>query len=738
MQLGRVDLIARKLTINHETTSRTDTTSTDEPAFGGTFEAVTSVTTNTTGHVTAIDVSTVTIPTDPGGTVKGTGTATRVAFWSASDTITSDADLYWDNTNKRLGIGDTSPQGKLEVNNRNTATGAALFIKGGEDDLDPVAGQYTGLAFGYGGGDIYNNASILWEFTNTAANGKLHFAVNPTAGDGTANLSDSKMTILDSGNVGIGDTSPQGKLEVSQNMSNGAVSAFTSPHLRLSALNTADSTGFVGMTFATSSANNYGFSWGALRTVSALGGMHLRYHANSSVGTDIFNIDYTGNVTIASTRYIRSDSSSGYLTIQGGATFPGGRIDMYGGSSASAGIEFMTGGATASPTLRLRIDGDTDDSYFTGNLGIGTTNPGTKLVIEGANDAAGTGVVEIKTTGTNLKIGGNTTYSWIQSHSSKPLYINQLGNNVILNLGGGRVGIGTDSPSDKLSVYNGSYAVNIGGYSASWSGNSIYPTIYGSSSDRWIMITSPHIPYLENGVDGYTGSTAGSRIRFASDSGSGIISWDAGVPHYGAVDTFTIGRNSVPFVTVKNNGNVGIGRTDPDVKLSVTGSGTSGQDIVMVLTSLSLRPVLQFSESTGQTINAGMSIEYNGTGSGVNNYFSFNAVTGASAATLTSGGTFTAVGDIVAYSDERLKSNIETLDGSKVYKMRGVSFNKDGKKSSGVIAQEMQKIAPELVNEDMEYLGVAYGNLTGYLIEAIKELKAEIEELKLNNCNCNK
>ncbi len=48
--------------LDHDSTSRNDTTSTDSPSYGGTFEAVTSVTTNATGHVTAIDVSTVTIP----------------------------------------------------------------------------------------------------------------------------------------------------------------------------------------------------------------------------------------------------------------------------------------------------------------------------------------------------------------------------------------------------------------------------------------------------------------------------------------------------------------------------------------------------------------------------------------------------------------------------------------------------------------------------------------------------
>ena len=64
--------------------------------------------------------------------------------------------------------------------------------------------------------------------------------------------------------------------------------------------------------------------------------------------------------------------------------------------------------------------------------------------------------------------------------------------------------------------------------------------------------------------------------------------------------------------------------------------------------------------------------------------------------------------------------------------MRGVSFTrKDTEKdSSGVIAKEIQKIAPELVTETDGTLAVAYGNLTGYLIEDIKELEERGKELE--------
>ena len=65
--------------------------------------------------------------------------------------------------------------------------------------------------------------------------------------------------------------------------------------------------------------------------------------------------------------------------------------------------------------------------------------------------------------------------------------------------------------------------------------------------------------------------------------------------------------------------------------------------------------------------------------------------------------------------------------------MRGVSFEKDGEEGSGVIAQELEKIAPELVHtsdDDMQTKSVAYGNLVGYLIEAIKDQQKQIDELK--------
>ena len=114
---------------------------------------------------------------------------------------------------------------------------------------------------------------------------------------------------------------------------------------------------------------------------------------------------------------------------------------------------------------------------------------------------------------------------------------------------------------------------------------------------------------------------------------------------------------------------------------------------------------------------------------------------------LEDGGDLHVDGNVVAFSttisDERLKHNIEKIDGAldKVSQINGYTFsyNKDGKKSAGVIAQEIEKVLPSAVENkslvfheegDVEYKTVHYDQLHGLLIEAIKELKAEIEELK--------
>ena len=104
------------------------------------------------------------------------------------------------------------------------------------------------------------------------------------------------------------------------------------------------------------------------------------------------------------------------------------------------------------------------------------------------------------------------------------------------------------------------------------------------------------------------------------------------------------------------------------------------------------------------------------------NVVSYNASTGA----------LTAV-SMVSSSDERLKSDIATITNAMqtVENLRGVSYLRNGRPEIGVVAQEVEKVLPMVVQEDPEgYKSVAYGNMVGLLIEAVKELSAEVKELK--------
>ena len=107
------------------------------------------------------------------------------------------------------------------------------------------------------------------------------------------------------------------------------------------------------------------------------------------------------------------------------------------------------------------------------------------------------------------------------------------------------------------------------------------------------------------------------------------------------------------------------------------------------------------------------------------------------------GGALNVGGDVVAYasSDERLKDNIELISNpiEKVQSLKGVTWNWNDKADElqqslpnvGVIAQDVEKVLPELVKDrDNGYKGVDYAKLTGLLIEAIKEQQKQIDDLK--------
>lgn len=102
---------------------------------------------------------------------------------------------------------------------------------------------------------------------------------------------------------------------------------------------------------------------------------------------------------------------------------------------------------------------------------------------------------------------------------------------------------------------------------------------------------------------------------------------------------------------------------------------------------------------------------------------------------LTVTGAIVSNGEVTAYSDRRLKTDIVKITNAleKVNQINGYTFTMlgTGKRQAGVIAQEIEKVLPEVVVQNENgYLTVMYSNIISLLIEAIKELDNEVKELK--------
>ena len=126
-------------------------------------------------------------------------------------------------------------------------------------------------------------------------------------------------------------------------------------------------------------------------------------------------------------------------------------------------------------------------------------------------------------------------------------------------------------------------------------------------------------------------------------------------------------------------------------------------------------------------------MKYNGSNFEMGNNIGWGTTTFTFASSITAGG------NVTAYSDIKLKENIEVIPNAldKVKQIRGVTFTRNDQEDkdlrhAGVIAQEVEKVLPEVVgyDENKDIKTVSYGNMVGLLIEAVKELKQEVDDLK--------
>jgi hypothetical protein len=373
-----------------------------------------------------------------------------------------------------------------------------------------------------------------------------------------------------------------------------------------------------------------------------------------------------------------------------------------------------------------------------GNTGIGTINPGAPLEVR--RDGTGQTVIarfsnhntdvhflNLKVDdASNLVIYDSTGYSSgghvFQAGGAERMRITSSGN----------MGIGTSSPAEKLDVvgtirYSG--AVESGALgSRLWIpgqaiGSSTYAGLYG-----------PALTYLAKYDGGWKSIGGGTASAITIDEGRFAFSSSQAV---GSADSALTWTNRL---VIDGNGNVGIGTSSPSAKLDLltsggfcvvkTGNGTTNMNVGVSSDNSTFievpqaQPIRFITNDTER-----MRIDSSGNvGIGTSDPGAYRL--------YVSGDQYIS-GTLTEASSEALKENIDPITNALgiVSKLTGVTYDrKDGtaKNRAGLIAEDVEKILPNVVQKDEtgNPSGIKYTNLIAYLIESIKELKAEIDVLK--------
>ena len=284
-------------------------------------------------------------------------------------------------------------------------------------------------------------------------------------------------------------------------------------------------------------------------------------------------------------------------------------------------------------------------------------------------------------------------------------------------------------------------------------GDNIKFILQGDTGNVGIGTTSPDKSLHVRGSNGYSQMIVESTAPAGSGGDAGIQLQGSGATNrpvlVGKSDgTFQINKwinNSdwgATLMTILTNGNVGIGTSSPDAKLEVVADDTIGSNVshmskaAILVGNTSLGLGFDDNEIMQKGSHLHIGVSDLGTASGAGNIYlrtdtDSDGVMDITALAIYKNGNMKSAYTIDESSDARLKEKITNLPPAlkNILSLRGVSYywkdRSDNTEHIGVIAQEVEKIYPQLVRTDEDgYKSVAYSHLVSPLIEAVKELHA--------------
>ncbi|MBC7836761.1 tail fiber domain-containing protein, partial [Acetobacteraceae bacterium] len=780
-----------------------------------------------------------------------TGTQGQVAYFSGTNTAVGTSSLFIA-TSGKVGVGTTNPLSVLDVSTSSSATtfsesaarGLAILNTNTLTNNNLAELQFRTYDIGAGVATGAEIAAVFTSHAESAVDADLAFLTNSTS----AGLTE-KMRIMADGNLGLGSTTPWGRLSVdTSNLATDIPSFVVGSSARTDLIVTQAGNVGIGTTSPADPLHIFGtVCCGTRMTVEDVGNGFTGYRQKNTIGEYFTGIQFATNNWVV----YNNGSSTENLTVTGagnvgiGSTTPWGGLSVNPNALPAGAPSFVIGSSTRTDLIVTQA----------GNVGIGTSTPDAALTFA---QTVGDKIHLYSSSGAQYGFGiyGNELRNFTGSGAAIT-WGTQNGSAAFTELmrmtTAGNVGIGTTSPQSKLEVVNTSsgataaqlYLSNLASATSTASqlvfrandltngtttaaitsiltknyvtgnGDLVFSTLQNgtlaeagrfnsggnfglASSTPWGRLSVEQATETNSFVVGNLGSTSPSLVVLGVN-GNGKIGVASTTPwsrfsieQDTELNSFMIsnsGSTTASFTVagINRNGNVGIASTTPWGQLSVeqdverisfvvgnlgsttpsfmvTGVNQNGRVGIASTTPWGQLSVEQDTEpisfivsNSGSTSPAFMVGGINGNGRVGIGTSTITGVSGATTTLLFVGNNTIPSGRAVAVfasananmcwivpgtgiactSDARLKKNIETLSPAldAINKLNPVTYNWKGEPNgsalhTGFLAQEVQKVMPGLVyTDDNGTLTLNYAGFTPFLVSAVQDLSLTLQTI---------